>query len=241
MTGRNEVGTVGFEIRRSRRKSLGLTIERDGQVIVRAPVEAEDCLIAKFVSDKQMWLHRKLAQRTVVVVSMKPEKQFVNGEGFLYLGRTYRLKIISGGAPRHGGGRTKGPALRLWHGYFELVEDKLSEARQCFVEWYRIRAKELTRERLARYDQRIGVSVRQLRVSDLGHRWASYGPKGTLNVNWRSVMAPVWVFDYMLVHELAHGIEHGHTPKFWELVSRVVPDYREHVTWLNENGAGLDL
>lgn len=76
---------------------------------------------------------------------------------------------------------------------------------------------------------------------DLGHRWASCGKNGSINFNWRSVMAPVWVFDYILVHELVHMIERGHSDRFWSLVARAMPDYEEHVRWLNVNGADLDL
>ena len=64
---------------------------------------------------------------------------------------------------------------------------------------------------------------------------------GSISFNWRSVMAPVWVFDYILVYEMVHMIERGHTDRFWHLVARVIPDYEEHVRWLNENGADLDL
>ncbi|MDL1962447.1 MAG: M48 family metallopeptidase [Deltaproteobacteria bacterium] len=101
--------------------------------------------------------------------------------------------------------------------------------------------KKQLKERVLRYDKRIGVTVRDIRISDLGHRWASCGRNGVVNFNWRSVMAPVWVFDYILVHEMVHMIERGHTDRFWHLVARVIPDYEEHVRWLNENGADLDL
>ena len=99
----------------------------------------------------------------------------------------------------------------------------------------------LFKERIPRYDKRIGVTVKNIRISDLGHRWASCGRNGTINFNWRSVMAPVWVFDYILVHELVHLIERGHTARFWGMVARVMPEYEEHARWLNENGADLDL
>jgi hypothetical protein len=79
------------------------------------------------------------------------------------------------------------------------------------------------------------------RVLDLGNRWASCGAKGTLNFNWRTVMAPVWVFDYILVHELAHMIQKGHTKEFWRIVSRIIPDYQEHEAWLQERGVELDI
>ena len=87
-------------------------------------------------------------------------------------------------------------------------------------------------------DDRVNEVVR---ISELGHRWASCGRNGVVNFNWRSVMAPVWVFDYILVHEMVHMIERGHTDRFWHLVARVIPDYEEHARWLNENGADLDL
>lgn len=62
-----------------------------------------------------------------------------------------------------------------------------------------------------------------------------------ISFNWRSIMAPIWVFDYILVHEMVHLIERRHSKRFWELVSRVIPDYEEHALWLNENGADMDL
>ncbi|NOR06041.1 MAG: DUF45 domain-containing protein [Deltaproteobacteria bacterium] len=64
-------------------------------------------------------------------------------------------------------------------------------------------------------DDRVNEVVR---ISELGHRWASCGRNGVINFNWRSVMAPVWVFDYILVHEIVHMIERGHTDRFWHLV-----------------------
>ena len=70
---------------------------------------------------------------------------------------------------------------------------------------------------------------------------ASCGRNGVINFNWRTIMAPIWVFDYILVHEMIHLIERNHTDRFWQLVSRVMPDYKEHASWLNENGADLDL
>ncbi len=82
---------------------------------------------------------------------------------------------------------------------------------------------------------------RKFRISDLGNRWAFYSKNGTISFNWRSVMAPIWVFDYILVHEMAHMIERPHSKEFWRIVSRVMPDYGEHIRWLSENGTDCDL
>ena len=100
---------------------------------------------------------------------------------------------------------------------------------------------EKLKERCPRYANRMGVLVEKFRISDLGNRWASYSNNATISFNWRSVMVPIWVFDYILVHEMAHMIERPHSKKFWRIVSRVMPDYHEHIRWLSENGAECDL
>ena len=236
---RGKIDSLEYSLRRSNRKSMGIAIERDGAIIVTAPHQAKFNEIEKFVSEKKIWLYQKLAKKKTLNRE-KPRREFVNGQGFLYLGKSYRLKLIDNGKMRSG----RSPnvtVLRLWHGYFELAESEKANARNHFISWYRKQIKEQLKARIPRYDKRIEVTVKDTRILDLGHRWASCGRNGVINFNWRSVMAPVWVLDYILVHEMVHLIERGHTDRFWRLVSRVIPDYEEHALWLNENGADLDL
>jgi len=228
-----------YRLRRSNRKSMGISIERDGMITVAAPHQARLYDIEKFVSEKRIWIYQKLAQKKTLNRE-RPKREFVNGQGFLYLGRSYRLKLIDDTGIKSGRS-SKTALLRLWHGYFELVETEKANARNHFISWYRKQVKKQLIERIPRYDKRIGVTVKDIRISDLGHRWASCGRNGAINFNWRSVMAPVWVFDYILLHELVHLIERGHTDRFWGMVARVMPEYEEHARWLNENGADLDL
>ncbi len=218
---------------------MGISIERDGKMMVTAPHQAELLDIEKFVSEKRTWIYQKLAKKNALNRE-GPKREFVNGQGFLYLGKSYRLKLNNDAGIRSGRSSRMAP-LRLWHGYFELVETEKANARNHFISWYRKQIKKQLKERIPRYDKRIGVKVKDVRILDLGHRWASCGKNGSINFNWRSVMAPVWVFDYILVHELVHMIERGHSDRFWSMVSRVIPDYEEYVRWLNENGADLDL
>jgi len=236
---RGKIDSLEYSLRRSNRKSMGIAIERDGAIIVTAPHQAKFNEIEKFVSEKKIWIYQKLAKKKTLNRE-KPRREFVNGQGFLYLGKSYRLKLIDNGKMKS----ARSPnvtVLRLWHGYFELAESEKANARNHFISWYRKQIKEQLKARIPRYDKRIGVTVKDTRILDLGHRWASCGRNGVINFNWRSVMAPVWVLDYILVHEMAHLIERGHTDRFWRLVSRVIPDYEEHALWLNENGADLDL
>jgi len=236
---RGKIDSLEYSLRRSNRKSMGIAIERDGVIIVTAPHQAKFNEIEKFVSEKKIWIYQKLAKKKTLNRE-KPRREFVNGQGFLYLGKSYRLKLIDNGKMKS----ARSPnvtVLRLWHGYFELAESEKANARNHFIYWYRKQIKEQLKARIPRYDKRIGVTVKDTKILDLGHRWASCGRNGVINFNWRSVMAPVWVLDYILVHEMVHLIERGHTDRFWRLVSRVIPDYEEHALWLNENGADLDL
>jgi len=239
VTAMGKIDGLEYRLRRSNRKSMGLSIERDGDVMVRVPHKAKLKDIEKFIAEKRIWIYQKLARKKALNRE-KPKREFVNGQGFLYLGRSYRLKFVDNSEIKPGRSSKAAP-LRLWRDHFELAQSEKANARNHFVSWYRKQIKNQLKERIPRYDKRIGVTIKDIRISDLGHRWASCGRNGVVNFNWRSVMAPVWVFDYILVHEMVHMIERGHTDRFWHLVTRVIPDYEEHVRWLNENGADLDL
>ena len=234
-----KTGGLEYTLKRSNRKTMGISIERDGAVMVKVPHQAELNDIEKLISEKKVWIYQKLAKKKALNRE-RPKREFVNGQGFLYLGKSYRLRFIDGDGIRSGKLQKAAP-LRLWHGYFELVESEKTAAREHFIAWYKKQIKRQLKERIPRYDKRIGVTVKDIRILNLGHRWASCGRNGVINFNWRSVMAPIWVFDYMLVHEMVHLIERVHSDRFWHLVARVMPDYEEHALWLNENGADLDL
>lgn len=234
-----KTGGLEYTLKRSNRKTMGISIERDGAVMVKVSHQAELNDIEKFISEKRIWIYQKLAVKKTLN-RQKPKREFVNGQGFLYLGKSYRLKLVKN-AKIKSEKSAKATPLRLWHGYFELAESERANARNHFILWYKKQINKQIKARISRYEKRIGVTVKDVRISDLGHRWASCNSNGVISFNWRSVMAPVWVFDYILVHEMAHLIERGHTGRFWRLISRVIPDYEKHALWLNENGPDLDL
>lgn len=231
MTKPLKINDLQIRLRRSDRRSIAITVERDGGVVARAPKAASIADIENFVLAKEIWIHQKLARKKALIRE-KPLREFVNGQGFLYLGKSYKLKLINGNSR---------PPLQLHQGYFELLENQKLNARQHFISWYKHKTEDKLVERLQRYDKRMGVLVDNIRVSDLGNRWASHSRNGTISVNWRAVMAPIWVFDYILIHELTHKIERSHSQKLWRAIARVMPDYQEQVRWLAENGPDLEL
>lgn len=239
MTDKIIVHGIEYLIKRTERSYLGITVERDGTVTINAPLRADLKAIESFVSSKTIWIRQKLAYKSQTNRE-KVRRDFVSGQGFLYLGKSYRLRLITNGT---GVVDQKGVStpLRLHNGYFELLETEKGRAREYFIKWYKKQTEEQLRIRIPRYANRIGVEVKDFRVLDLGNRWASCGKKGTLNFSWRTVMAPIQVFDYILVHEMVHMVEKGHKKNFWRIVSRVISDYEENKTWLQEHGAELDI
>ena len=225
------IADIEYRIKRSsRRKMLEIIVDRDGSVQVQAPLATTDDEIATLVQAKRIWVYKALAEWRDLNAA-QTEREYVNGQSFLYLGSHYRLQIVD----------TAASPLILKNGYFLLRRDKLSDAREQFKAFYRQKGHERIPERLKRYQPMLGVEVSGIRVMELGHRWGSCSADGTLNFHWRAMLLPLNVLDYIVVHELAHRIEPTHSRRFWELVERVLPNYERAMNWLRLHGAGAGL
>lgn len=104
---------------------------------------------------------------------------------------------------------------------------------------YRVQASEIFARKAAYYAARMGVTYNKITIRDQKTRWGSCSSKGNLNFNWRLVLAPVPVLDYVVVHELAHRREMNHSSRFWDIVGEMMPDYQAHRRWLRDHGAAL--
>ncbi len=92
---------------------------------------------------------------------------------------------------------------------------------------------------VARHAEALGVTSHRLRLKDTRSRWGSCAPDGTLAFSWRLVMAPGWVLDYVVAHEVAHLREMNHSPRFWDILQQLTPNREAAVAWLKENGPAL--
>ena len=106
---------------------------------------------------------------------------------------------------------------------------------------YRQAAKEYIPKRVAFFANELGVTYGTVTIRDQKTRWGSCSSKGNLSFNWRLILAPPKVLDYVVVHELCHRKEMNHSSRFWTLVKSIMPDYRDHRKWLKENGGKLTL
>jgi len=225
-----EIEELIFEVRRSpKRKTIGITVDREGDLRLDVPVGVPRSLIEDVAEEKLFWVYKKLAEKGLYQ-RPRNRKEFVTGEGFTYLGRSYRLLLVKDGSD------LGGKPLKLVNGRFLLLETEKNRARSHFVSWFRTVGSAWLQRRVELYKERLGGEPSQIEVRDLGYRWGSCGEKGTLNFHWHTVLLPPPIADYVIVHELAHLIEKHHTPKFWGLMERVLPDYQSRKQWLAENG-----
>lgn len=107
-------------------------------------------------------------------------------------------------------------------------------------EWYIGRAKEKIIPRVNLHARRLGVDIARGKIIDSRYRWGSCTLKNNVNLNWRLIKAPMFVIDYVIIHELAHLIEGNHTPRFWNIVSTQTPTMEKAKTWLKEHGQLLE-
>ncbi|ABD13360.1 putative metal-dependent hydrolase [Frankia casuarinae] len=250
------IGGLDFVIRASElRRTVGITVDRDGTLLLHTPTDADPDRLARWVRSHRSWVHQRLAEKDVLL-SPRPAKQFVNGEGFDYLGRHYRLLLTDdpavddggvlprAGRPAAGRRRTLASPVRLTQGRIHLPRSLAAtdaDGSATLIGWYRHRGATWLPPRIRPWASRMGVDITGLDVRDLGHRWGSLSTTGRINIHWATMQLPVSLVDYVLVHELAHAHERNHTPIFWRLVERALPDYETRKNRLAALGATLWL
>jgi predicted metal-dependent hydrolase len=219
---------LDYRIVYSNRKTIGLMVERDRSIVVRAPIGASEEAIRQAVETKKLWLYEKVNHAQKYPPN-PVRKEFVTGESLLYLGRHYRLEITDDDEP----------GVRFQNRFY-IPRRQQADAGQLLRDWYMARAQEKLTPKIHTYATAMGVAYARILVSDLKVRWASCTPKNNLNFNWRIIKAPMFVVDYLIVHELAHLLEANHSPQFWNIVAVQVPRYQLAKDWLRENGSLLE-
>jgi len=226
---------ITYDIIRSRRSTADIVIERDGSVVVRAPDWADDEQVASIVESKHYWIYQGLAEWRDLNAT-RVLREYKNGEGFLYLGRAYRLALVT----------DQDDDLQMKNGRFALrralvEQGEIAAAKSAFRDFYIAKGLERLRRRVDYYAPKAGVEPANVEVKELGLRWASCSSNGKLSFHWKCMMAPPTIIDYVVVHELCHLHHRDHTIAFWNEVDKVMPDFRERKAWLRKNGAGLDV
>ena len=232
-----KIDDLTFEVKRSkRRKTIGVTVERDASLVAHLPEGTTIDQASELIRTKLVWIHQKLGNRDGAPresVFRCPE--FVDGEGFYFLGQHYRLKLVDTD-PAEG----PVPTVRFEGDRLLFRREQSAAGEKRISEYYIRAANPYLNDTVRKWKNVVGVKpAGYVQVMDLGFRWGSCSADGTLNFHWRVMQLPPPVIDYIVVHELSHLNVSDHSNAFWKEVERALPSYQKHRNWLREKGGDL--
>lgn len=215
-------------IERSKRKTLSLTVLKNGLVLVKAPINLSDETINRFVEEKQNWIREKLAS---IKETQSKFEDIISMKKCLIYGNKYNI--------------TKADVKQIQtNNNFELlVPNKLEGEKftKSISAWIKKLAKKVLQERLKFIENKVNLKSSSFKIGDSRGRWGSCNSYGNIILNYRVVMLPPEIIDYVIVHELCHLVELNHSKKFWETVARFLPNFEIHRKNIKEYGFLLSM
>lgn len=213
----------------SRRKTMHIVIERDGSLAVQVPNGLDAKKILTVLESRAYEVFRMLerwkdAHRGAV------KHMFSEGEQFPLAGRNYPLRFVAG----------QDASVVFAKNEFRLRAGD-DNPRESMKRFYRAIGRDRILKRLQIYAPRFAASPKKVHIRDMQTRWGSCTPSGVISYNWRCVLVPVPVMDYLIVHELAHLEHHRHSREFWNHVATILPRFEDSVRWLQKNGVKTEL
>ncbi|WP_027799458.1 M48 family metallopeptidase [Paraburkholderia dilworthii] len=213
--------TLHYALKRSARRSIGFAIDSTGLTIT-APRWVTLADIETAITEKQRWIFTKLIEwQTRVEQRALPKVDWKDGAEVPYLGQPVRVKL---GAPQGMlAFSAEDSALQV---PLPLQADP-QQIKDRVQGWLQSEAKRVFGERLDIYAEKLGVSYRAYALSSAATRWGSCSSDGKIRLNWRLIHFPLSIIDYVVAHELAHLREMNHSPRFWQTVESIFPEFRE--------------
>jgi predicted metal-dependent hydrolase len=241
-----------------RKRTTSLQVSKEGEIVVRAPKNTSQKYIQAFVNKNLKWIHEKLENITPII-----RRKYKEGEKFLYLGNEYPLLIRQS--------KNKNFKVTCEDNYFYLhiketrdlpasTPDCLStqvDAGKCadkqagkkqennirgaFEKFYIQEAKKVIEPRVEYYSKILNTKYNNIKIKRVSTRWGSCSSKQNLNFNYKLIMCPFEVLDYVVVHEVCHLLQKNHQKSFWSLVAKLDPDFKKNKAWLKNNGETLDF
>lgn len=218
--------TIRYEIKYKSQKSMRITMDHYGNIEVYAPRGTSNETIIELLEKNWEVIQEKLKE---INDRWKGplEKTYSQGESFLYLGKSYPIKVLQEQKVDKDYVVFDGNELQIYVQYLE--DDRIQQALKRF---YYQQCKTLVEGSMATYQHNFKVKPRSIRITDSPTTWGTCDSKQQLTFNWKLAMAPQKVIDYVVVHEMCHMLHLNHDRSFWRLVGKIMPDYKEQEHWL---------
>ena len=232
--------TLTYSIERRRRRTVGVVVRRDGRVEVHAPVATPFVEVRRIVDEFRPWIERK-REEVKSRLKKKRQRSFDDGDTVPYQGGTLTLSVAECERPAMEPVTRDGESLTVRVQAGLTPVSRSAVVRYAVLQWLLGEAREVLHEHHVSASKKVGRSARRVVVKDMASRWGSCGPDRRMSLNWRLVLAPPSVIEYVLVHELCH-IEHpNHSRAFWKLVGQHCETWRVSRKWLRRHGDEIDI
>ncbi|AUR52875.1 M48 family metallopeptidase [Aquella oligotrophica] len=205
-----------YEIIKSKRKTMAISINHDGMVVIRVPFQATTNNINDLIQKYQHWIDKKLAE----VRSRKKDTGVI-----YFLGETYSLVLLEGDSP----------AVQIVADTIRVYGYSKEEHQLRLINWYKEQVKNIVQPLMVKYQNLYALKPEKVKVTKAKGRWGSCSSKGTISFSYRLIMLPLFVIEYIVAHELAHLRELNHSLHFWTLVANIYPEYKMAEKWLKNH------
>jgi len=197
---------------RTYRRSLSLTITKDARLVVHAPKKLNMNDIMKYIIEKEKWIVQKQKE---IQTRLSINKDVISYSEFLFLGKKYKLEYMNG--------------IKK----IELTEKSIIVPNMCFediypklIKWYVVNAKKILKERLEYFADLMQIDYATVTINNTKSRWGSCDINRNIKLNFRLIMLPHKIIDFVLIHELSHIIEFNHSKNFYKVISTIMPSYK---------------
>ncbi|HCX64068.1 MAG TPA: hypothetical protein DHN33_02505 [Eubacteriaceae bacterium] len=224
---------VSYELKRSKRKTVSIKIGASGQVIVFAPNRLAIKEIEGILDQKSHWIHEK-KEKMISRQNLYHKRSFEENELFFFLGEAYPLKWEADLQERS-------KIIFADRTFYYRGERKKPNIQQALIRFYKSEGTKVIKSKVEKHRSFFQNHPNQVKAKEQKSIWGSCTGTNNLYFNWRLLMAPQWVLEYVILHEMTHLDHKNHSKHFWTKLESVCPDYREAKGWLAENGFLLDL
>lgn len=211
---------------RSRRKTLSISIDSFGRLIVRAPYDCSEERIFAFLNEKERWILQKQFEKAGAGMRLPPED--LDGYEFMLLGKNCRITLVK-------------KRKISFDSEDRRVYLPIKNSRERLVTWLKANAKRIFTAVTEQKAQEMGVTFKSVTITSAKTRWGSCAYDNAIRYSFRLLYAPKDVIEYIVVHELAHTLHKDHSPAFWAEVEKYLPDYKAKRKWLEVHGILMEI
>ncbi|MGB3367292.1 MAG: SprT family zinc-dependent metalloprotease [Acidaminobacteraceae bacterium] len=226
---------INYFIEYRKRKSVEIRIEPSGMVRVRAPKGSDESKVLELLESKSKWIIEHM-DKYFEAKEKKPESDYESGDMYRVLWKTYELKLVINSEIFKSVAK-----IDKDHIVVESNTDEREVIAKAIDTLYRQEARKIIKARVKIYQSHFKSKPKEITFKNEKSRWGSCTSDRVINFNYRIIMAPLNIVDYLVVHEMCHLAHMNHSKSFWTMVGGILPDYKESREWLKYNGFTLKL